>query len=128
VCTYGAIVGGLAFDGSGHLVANVGGTIDQINPTTVAVLHSASLPGADGLTYDSFTGKLYDASYGGNAIDSVDPSTLAVNLLANVNGPDGLTSDDKGHVYIESYNLQQVFKYDFGTATPESKYGRARPR
>jgi sugar lactone lactonase YvrE len=119
LATYGPIVQGLAYDGSGRLFANIGNTIDQIDPTTGAILKSATLIGGDGLTYNSVTGKLYDASYAGNAIYTVDPTTLNVTFLTGFSnfGPDGLTSDTNGNLWIASFNLQQVYEYNFGTGT-----------
>jgi len=75
----------------------------------------------DGLTFDSFSHKLYAAANSG-AIYAIDPGTFATTQLANASGlngtiPDGLTSDGAGNLYIGTFGDQHIYQYNLLTQT-----------
>jgi hypothetical protein len=118
--TFGAR--GLAYDSAGRLWANVNdNAIDQLDPTTGAILHSYATVGGDGLTFDSFTGKLYFSQVSANpgSIYSFDPNNPGAGATALPNSgisiPDGLTSDGMGNLYIASFGDGYIYQYNFGT-------------
>jgi DNA-binding beta-propeller fold protein YncE len=120
--TYGGNTTGLVYDPLGRLFLNVdngGGSINQIDPTTGAVLHSSmqSLPNLDGLTYDPFTHLLYATALGTSQIYAIDPNTLVATLLPNsgVPRPDGVVADGLGHLFVASRGDFHIYEYDLGT-------------
>jgi hypothetical protein len=105
-------VQGLVYDGS-RLFAVVGKKIEELNPSTGAVLHSSpTLNAPDGLTFDATTGFLYAADnqscvyrLNPNALSTAsttcfatipNPSTTGTNIL------DGITSDGAGDLFVVS--------------------------
>jgi sugar lactone lactonase YvrE len=114
--TYGANTTGLALDGAGNLYAAIGGVVDQIDPTTGAILHAGSTNvGADGLTFDAGTGLLYASSFGGSTLYSINPTTLVTTQLANVSGlpnPDGIENDGGNNLYIASRGNGHIYTYN----------------
>jgi DNA-binding beta-propeller fold protein YncE len=118
---------GLAFDPSGRLFANLSGyfggpsTFAELDPATGTILRSA-MPGVffDGLTYDSFSDKLYTAAFGTGQIYAIDLNTLAFTVLPNVVGlglPDGITSNGKGQLFTASRSNYSIYEYDLTTET-----------
>jgi len=113
---------GMAYDAAGHsFVVTAPNQVAQMDPNTGAVLNSVVLPspggaGANGLAFDSFTGKLYvtddlnDLTARGVYALPTNPSSASLlagtlDVLAN-----GLTSDGSGHLYIAAANsLDEYF-------------------
>jgi len=121
---------GIIYDGSGRLFVNVSTgftandtTVEQINPTTGAVLAHSANTGVflDGLTYDSFSGMLFASDYNNGRILRLNPNTLAFTILtpsgAALSQPDGITSDGMGNLYIASRANSQVVQYVITTNT-----------
>jgi hypothetical protein len=123
---------GIAYDPFGNLYAVANhNTIIQINPTTGAVLNTLVLEvhngvnGADGLTYDSYTGELW-GTHDGKTLGSglieipVSPSGgfaqgykfIPLPGIANV---DGIKSDGKGNLYIGA--IYSALQYNIPTNT-----------
>jgi PEP-CTERM motif len=116
VGSYGAGLEGLngtAHDSSGRLFASVGDQVDQLNPVTGAVLRSVPVPYADGMTYDSYSGKIYVASFSTNSLYSIDPTTLVATPVASgFAGPDGITADGNGNIFVASFDTGHIYQYD----------------
>jgi len=115
---------GIIYDTAGRLFGNLGNRettngsfVARIDPVTGAILQqSVSLNGLDGLTYDSFTGRLYAASAHSSSIFSIDPNTLLVtSLLAtlpNSAAADGIVSDGAGNLFIAGRD-SVLYQYTF---------------
>jgi DNA-binding beta-propeller fold protein YncE len=119
---------GMAYDSAGHLYAVLGTNLDQLNPTTGAVMNSIALPssgssGAWGLAFDSFTGKLFvtddtnDLTARGlyevsTNLSSATLMTGTLDLFAN-----SLVSDGHGHLFIAEGNHLDEFNISSGTLT-----------
>jgi DNA-binding beta-propeller fold protein YncE len=122
---YGGNPQGLAYDGVGRLFAVLGtrsgsatSFVAQLDPVTGAIIHQTNgLVSLDGLTYDSFSGKLYAASLS-SGIYQIDPTTLAATLLPNSTGVafDGIASDGLGNLFIAASNVR-VYEYNLSTQT-----------
>lgn len=122
---------GIIYDSSGHLFTNIStgftandSSVRQIDPVTGAVLHTSGNLGVflDGLTYDSFTGKLFASDYNNGRILEIDPNNLTSHSLltptgATLSDPDGITSDGVGHLFIASRANAHVIEYDIATNT-----------
>ena len=120
----GARPDGIAFDGQGHLFVNTGGIgspgrIKQINPTSGALIaQSALLSGLDGLTFDSYTGMLFAASFASNGIYVVSTNfATIVPHLGFVGQADGITSDGAGHIFIASRADSHIWDYNIPANT-----------
>ena len=117
---FGSYPGGLAYIGANlYAITNsASGTISQLNPTTGAVIKSASgLGGLDGLTYDSFTGLLYATDETGNRVLAINPSTLSASVLVRgIPTPDGIASDGHGNLFIAALN-RNLDQYNLVTNT-----------
>ncbi len=97
---------GITYDNAGHLYVVLGeNQIDQINPTTGAIISTlllptppgASTPQADGLTYDAATGFLYVASDDGGVYQVGINSTtgaLISQTYTQVLTPEGLATTE----------------------------------
>jgi DNA-binding beta-propeller fold protein YncE len=116
---------GITYDNQGRLFANLGtraaggSILAQLNPSDASILkEKTGLSGLDGLTFDSFTGKLYATDELNDRIDVIDPNTLAVTVLSNshIPVPDGIESDGRGNLYIAAFNAN-VYTYDLTTGT-----------
>jgi streptogramin lyase len=116
VGSYGAGYKGLngtAYDSSGRLFASVGDRVDQLDPVTGAVVRSVPVTYADGMTYDSHSGKIYVASFSTNSLYSVDPTTLvATRVATGFDGPDGITADGKGNIFVASFYTGNIYQYN----------------
>ncbi|HEV3415827.1 MAG TPA: hypothetical protein VG056_03420 [Pirellulales bacterium] len=131
---YGGNPQGLAYDNLGRLFANLGtrsggatSFLAQLDPVTGAILRqSIGLVSLDGLTFDSFSGKLFDPSLAGGGIYQIDPATLAVTLLPGSSGVafDGITNDAAGNLYIANSG-SRIYQYNLPTLTltPETVVG-----
>jgi hypothetical protein len=127
---YGGNPQGTAYDNLGRLFANLGtrsggltSFLAQLDPVTGAIIHtSASFLQLDGLTFDPFTGKLYDPSLAGAGIYQIDPTTLNATLLPNTAGTgfDGITTDGAGNLYAAGPG--RIYEYNLitSTLTPET--------
>jgi hypothetical protein len=131
---------GLAYDANGHLFAvSKRSRIVQIDPVTGLILKTLVLftpnigtDGADGLTYDSFTGELWAAfdcytskpcpvvngvALGNGLIEvPTDLSTFTEFQSGNIALPDGIVSDGQGNLYIGA-GLARVTEYNIPTDT-----------
>jgi sugar lactone lactonase YvrE len=122
---------GIIYTPSGQLFVNVstGFTnapthIEQIDPTTGAILQTASLTGIflDGLTYDSFTGMLWASDYNNGRVVEINPNNLndftvfkpTGATIAN-GGPDGIVSDGQGNLFVASRANGTIIQYDIAT-------------
>lgn len=107
---YGGSPEGITYDNKGDLFAVLGSraasTIAQLNPVTGAIIAQKPVLSGflDGLTFDSFTGKLYATDDNGE-IYAINRSTLALTSLGNtkIPTPDGIEADGVGNLYIASY-------------------------
>jgi len=120
---------GLAYDGAGHLFANLGtrtgsatSFLAQIDPTTGAILgQTTGLLSADGLAFDRTSGRLFAASALGSVLYSVNPSNLTDVLSISLPGPaDGVVSDGNGNLFIGGRTLvgtgpTPVYEYTLAT-------------
>jgi sugar lactone lactonase YvrE len=121
---------GVIYDAAGRLFVNVstGFTsqpthLEQIDPTTGAILQTVSLNGIflDGLTYDSYTGMLWASDYDHGRIVEINPNNLSYTVItpsgASIadNGPDGIVSDGKGYLFIASRANNTIIQYDIAT-------------
>jgi len=104
--------GGLAYDASGRLFANLPGRVAELNPVTAAVLQST--PGVldfDGLAFDPTTGNLFATDGSGGHVFRLDQNDLAagpqlVATLAPSGGfADGIVADGFGHLFVAVRNL-----------------------
>ena len=124
---------GIIYGPSGQLFVNVstGFTsapthIEQIDPTTGAILHSGTITGIflDGLTYDSFTGMLWASDYNHGRLVEINPNNLSDftvfkptgAAIAN-GGPDGIVSDGMGNLFVASRANNTIIEYDIATNT-----------
>jgi len=117
---------GIVFTPAGNLFLNLGTGIEQISPTTGAVIQSNLTNGSlDGLTYDPTTGYLYatdgTASNNGTTILQINPTTLAETVLT-VSGSgiptslnlDGIEATQNGNLIIANYGSSML---EYFTAT-----------
>jgi sugar lactone lactonase YvrE len=113
-------VDGLAYDAAGHLFAVVGHhkQVIQINPSSGAILKTLTVItnppygwyGLDGLTYDSYTGRLWasdvgsgtNCASGANCLVEIptDLSSFTFFQAGAIPAPDGVVSDGKGSLFI----------------------------
>jgi DNA-binding beta-propeller fold protein YncE len=120
---YGGNPEGITYDNAGHLFAKLGtrthgdAIIAQLNPSNGRIIHEhAGLTSLDGLTFDSFTGKLYATNEANNVVNVIDPTTLAVSVLPNssIPTPDGIEADGRGNLYIAAFGAN-VYTYNLTT-------------
>ena len=110
-----ADLNGLTYDGSGNLFGVSAGKVIKINPTTGAVLLTGTGPGGflDGLTFDSFSNKLWGAT--GSCLYSFDLATLTASACVNTStigtGNDGIESDGLGHLFFAASGSAIVGQY-----------------
>jgi len=124
---------GIIYSPTGQLFVNVstGFTntpthIEQIDPTTGAILHTGTITGIflDGLTYDKSTGMLWAADYNNGRVVEINPNNLSDftvfkptgATIAN-GGPDGIVSDGQGNLFIASRANNTIIQYDIATNT-----------
>ncbi len=119
---------GLIYDDRGRLFANLGVRtggndkfIAELNPITGAIIRqSPNLNSLDGLTFDSFTGKLFASSLNGNGIYEVDPDNLnniTNHFFGQIPGPDGITSDGEGNIFMAARGDFRVYQYNISGNT-----------
>jgi len=119
---------GIAYDGFGNLYAVANhSTIVQIDPVSGAVLSTLALEphnglnGADGLTFDPFTGNLWATQAGSLAKGLFEIFTNDFGFTGTFNSyvfttqlkgsaPDGIKSDGKGNLYVGAINT--IFVYN----------------
>ncbi len=107
---------GLAYAGN-RLYALGGNTLFELNPTTGAVLNSTSPLASDGLTYDSYSGKLWTSSSQGIKSITLDLATVSTFQVGVVQpNPDGLAADGLGNLYIAGQGTN-VYQYVIDTDT-----------
>jgi sugar lactone lactonase YvrE len=116
---------GLAYVGN-RLFANLGNRyggptgkyVAEINPVNGSILAtSPGLDSLDGLTYDSYSGRLYASSLYGNYVLSINPNNLSdvqnvSSKLGNIPGPDGITSDGVGNIFIAAGGDEYIYQLD----------------
>jgi hypothetical protein len=113
---------GLAYDSQGNLYAIIGDNqIEQINPTTGAVIKTGPLVGIcssgcslPSLTYDSFSNKLWAADDVNNCIHSFDLATLTPSACVGggiFSGPGGIAADGAGNIFVASNAISVVVSY-----------------
>jgi streptogramin lyase len=100
--------------------------VDQLNPTTGALLNS-SIPNAlldlDGMTYDPLTQHLWATDLNNGSLVEFNPAALTytVHSLPLYFGgsldPDGIISDGAGTLYFVSRKAFSIYSYDIATAT-----------
>ncbi len=122
---------GIIYGPSGQLFVNVstGFTnapthVEQIDPTTGAILHTGTITGIflDGITYDSYTGMLWASDYNHGRIVEINPNNLSDFTvftptgagIANF-GPDGIVSDGLGNLFIASRANNSIIEYNIAT-------------
>jgi hypothetical protein len=124
---------GIAYDAYGNLYAVANhNTIVQIDPVAGTVLNTlvlephAGINGADGLTYDSYTGSLWATHDGKNYPYGLlqIPVTatgfaggFSTYLTPRVVAPDGIKSDGKGNLYIGAIHTLAVYNIPTNTVT-----------
>lgn len=122
---YGGNPEGITYDDTGHLFAKLGtrthgdAIIAQLNPSNGSIIHEhTGLTSLDGLTFDSFSGKMYATNEANNVVNVIDPITLAVSVLPNssIPTPDGIEADGLGNLYIAAFGAN-VYKYNLITGT-----------
>jgi sugar lactone lactonase YvrE len=108
---------GIAYDPYGNLYAVANhNTIVQINPVSGAVLNTlvlephSGINGADGLTYDRYSGSLWATHDGTTGLGVVEipvtaaglGTTFSLFVSSTIKGsaPDGIKSDGQGNLYI----------------------------
>lgn len=124
--TTGSSPQGIVYTG-GNLFLNLGSGIEELNPTTGAViLSNITYKNLDGLTYDKTTGLLYAtsgtyAADGGASILQINPATLAEKVLpisgAGISSSlnlDGIEASSNGNLYIANY-MHNMLEYYTGT-------------
>lgn len=110
-----------------NLFLNLGSGIEQLNPTTGALINSnITNKNLDGLTYDPKTGFLFATSgtTGGDSILQINPTTLAEKTLA-ISGAgvpsslnlDGIEAIGNGNLIIADYNGNSMLEYATGTTS-----------
>ena len=105
---------GIAYDGSGNLFAVVNGRVDQLNPTTGAIIQVGTAPASDGLTWDPFTGHLFGAN--GGCIEEISTTTLAgIACRGSFAFVDGLESDGVGNILIADVGSGHIANYNITT-------------
>jgi hypothetical protein len=94
-----------------------GGLIEQLNPTTGAVINSRSTGGLDGLTFDPVTGALWAGS--GTTLEkiSLDLSTVSTFTCPICAFIDGVESDGSGNIAMADANGGKIVQFAIGTST-----------
>lgn len=99
--------GGVVYDTSGRLFANLPGLIAQLNPQTATAIQTGPVPASlDGLTFDPVTGSLFATDGSGGRIYRYNPSNLAAGatLLATIvpsgGFVDGIAADGTGNLFV----------------------------
>lgn len=121
---------GVAYDNRGELFANLGARlagpagsfVAQLNPTTGAILgRTPGLNSADGLAFDSFSGRLFAASALSPTLYSINPRNLVdVRAIALPTTADGVISDGHGDLFIGGRSTTatspaRIFEYNVAT-------------
>jgi len=112
---------GVTYDASRHLFVVKGSTIEQLNPTTGAVVKSLGLPvpptGGDGLAYDPVSKALWVATIGG--VIKVDTGLTTATLFSCPVGSacfndriDGLESGGDGNIYLANTGAAFIDAYN----------------
>jgi hypothetical protein len=116
---------GLAFDPANHLFVLSGASILEFNGAGTQIGSLALPHGADGLTYDPFTGQLW-ASYT-SGIMEIPTSLASVTKDVPYNGDriDGLESDGTGRIFLAdtSASVPNITEYDIGPNTFTAETG-----
>jgi len=135
VSKLGGTCDGIAYDAYNNVYAVANhNTIVQINPTSGAILNTlvlephSGINGADGLTYDSYSGHLWATHAGTTGKGLIEIFTLPQGGFATPgfnlylftkqlggSAPDGIKSDGKGNLYVGALNT--IFKYNISSNT-----------
>ncbi len=117
---------GITYDNKGNLFVVAGGTdsLDQIDPTTGAVLKTITLNATgllDGVTYDPVTSAFWVSDNSGGLVEVSNYLTtpmvqefLAPSAAGGVY--DGVESDGQGNIYVAAYS-NHIVQYTIATNT-----------
>lgn len=109
---------GLAYDATGNLwaVNNTNRTLNELDPTTGAILHSYSVGGTaylDGMTFDPVTGNLFIAD--GGCMEEMTTLGADLGCKGSFGVLDGVESDGKGDIIVADTGAGKVGQYDIST-------------
>src|SRR5947199_221399 len=87
--------------------------VNTTSPDSHIISQSPNEIALDGLTYDSFTGRLYAASSFTGNIFSFDPNNLSnvVTIPVALPGADGIEGDGLGNLYLAGTD-QHIYQYN----------------
>jgi hypothetical protein len=114
VSSPGAGLRGITYDNAGNLFAVVtGNVVEQIDPTTGAVLNSLAVGGGtDGITFDPFTGNLFVAQ-GSNILELPTSLASTTSFTCGVcSFIDGLESDGNGNIDLADSSAGNIAQYN----------------
>lgn len=115
-------VDGLAYGSDGNLYAVTQSEteVDEINPTTGAVMKSVTgLSLLDGMTFDSSTGKIFVADKNTNGLLELSlglPNSGTLVAAGLFSTPDGIAADGSGNIFVSNF-LASISEYNIAGNT-----------